>query len=184
VSGVSCDGSILIACTVAIGWRDSAQEFARILRRRGLDPDAVHDVEGAWQAFCEFMQLEVDGIDPEPDSDADGFIVQWGRYSWNDGRISLSFTRQLAAVEEVDLYDEVGPVLWQVSLTMMFDDSPELQGVDGVPTADTGFSFEPIGPERVAALAEARVFMQSHGPLHWLWQTIPARSGVVLDATD
>jgi hypothetical protein len=169
---------------VAIDWRDSAEEFARILNRRGLDPDAVDDVEGAWQAFCEFMQLNVDGIDLEPDSDADGFIVQWGRYSWNDDHISLSFTRQLASVENVDLYDKVGPVVWQVALTMLFDDPPQLQGVDGVPTADTGFSFEPIGPERLAALAEARVFMQSHEPLQELWQAIPARSRVVLDATD
>jgi len=183
-SGRPATSLILVACTVAIGWRDSAQEFARILDRRGPDQDAVHDVDRAWQAFCEFMQLDVDGIDPEPDSDADGFIVQWGRYSWNDGRISLSFMRQLASVEDVDLYDEVGPVLWQVSLTMLFDDSPQLQGVDGVPTGDTGFSFEPIGPQRVAALAEARVFIQSQEPLQELWQAIPARSTVVLDAAD
>jgi hypothetical protein len=27
------------------------------------------------------LQAEVDGIDPDPGADADGFIVQWGRYS-------------------------------------------------------------------------------------------------------
>jgi hypothetical protein len=78
-------------------WRDSAGTFAEILRRHGVDPEAVTDVEAAWCAFGEFLQVAVDGIDT--DADADGFLVQWGRYSWNDDRLSLSFTRQLAVVD-------------------------------------------------------------------------------------
>jgi hypothetical protein len=32
-------------------WRDSADSLDEILRRHGVDPEAVTDVEAAWRAF-------------------------------------------------------------------------------------------------------------------------------------
>lgn len=79
-------------------WRSAADELAHALRRHGVDPDVVTDVRMAWIAFREFAQVEFSGLDPTPESDADGLIAQWGRYSWNDHKLSLSFTRQLAVM--------------------------------------------------------------------------------------
>src|SRR5688500_18043879 len=106
-----------------IPWRTSADALAQILRRHGVEPAAVISVESAWLAFTEFLQVEVDGIDPHPDADADGFIVQWGRYSWNDKRLSLSFTRQIAIADGRDQENpDWHPEYWQIDLQMCFDD--------------------------------------------------------------
>jgi hypothetical protein len=56
--------------------------FAQILRQRGVEPDAVRDVQAAWDAFGEFLQIEIEGTEG-PKNDGDGFIVQWGRWDWN-----------------------------------------------------------------------------------------------------
>jgi len=53
--------------------------------------------ESAWRVFCAFLAVEVDGLETAPDSDADGFIVQWGRYSWNGGLPSLQFAVDVRA---------------------------------------------------------------------------------------
>ena len=81
---------------MGVGWRDSPEVLARPLREHGQDPNQVSDVEAAWQAFCSFLACPIDGLEPGPDRDADGFVVQWGRYGWTDRRPSLSFTRQMA----------------------------------------------------------------------------------------
>ena len=81
---------------MGVPWRSSADEFSRILREYGQEPTAGTDVAAAWRAFCEFLHVEIKGFVPEPDADVDGFIVQWGRYSWHGGRQCVSFTRQLA----------------------------------------------------------------------------------------
>lgn len=73
---------------MATHWKNSPETFALILRRHGLDPDAVDGVARAWSAFQEFVQVEIDGIEPAED-DGDGFIVQWGRWGWNDSRTGL-----------------------------------------------------------------------------------------------
>lgn len=80
---------------MGIAWRESPEVLVGLLRRHGLAPDRVDNVDVAWKAFCEFLAQPVDGLEPGPDSDADGFVVQWGRDSWHDRLPSLSFTRQI-----------------------------------------------------------------------------------------
>jgi hypothetical protein len=168
-----------------VPWRSSAEVFAQYLRSHGLDAADVVDADAAWQAFSEFLQVEIDGVDLDPDSDADGFIVQWGRYSWNGYRPSLAFTRQLAIVG-VDDRDGpcADPEYWQVSLEMRFDDEPDLAGIDALPEQDTGFNFAPIGPHRRAALAEMRTDMAGHAQLQAAWRTKPTDSELTLDRAD
>jgi hypothetical protein len=165
-------------------WRDSADAFANTLRRHGVEPDAVTNVEAAWCAFVEFLQLDIEDIEPA-DEDGDGFIVQWGRWSWNDHRPSLSMTRQLAVVDasSKDAYD-YQPELWQIVLTMLFDDRPELQRLEPPETSDTDFRFEPIGPMRSAALAEIHEQAQRHALVRALWAMRPASSQLTLESVD
>src|SRR6476661_4955882 len=114
------------------GWRDSPEVLTRLLREHGQDPSHVTSVEASWQAFRSFLASPVDGLEPDPQRDADGFIVQWGRYVWDDMRPSLTFTRQMAVNvkatwTESDWYQ---PEYWQVTLELIFDDAPALAGID------------------------------------------------------
>ena len=160
-----------------IAWRSSADTFAAILRSHGAEPDAVRDVETAWRAFGEFLQVEVDGVDPDPDADADGFILQWGRYSWHDERLSLSLTRHLAVTADDPEY----PEFWQVELTMCFADEPDLIGLETLEIQDTDFAFEPIGPQRTAALDGARAETQRYPQLRAVWRATPVSSSLSFD---
>ncbi|MFC4092650.1 hypothetical protein, partial [Micromonospora sp. GCM10011541] len=161
-----------------VPWRSSAEAFAQYLTSHGLEAAHVLDVEAAWQAFSEFLQVEIDGVDPDPDSDADGFILQWGHYSWNGHRPSLTFTRQLAIVGDGPCVD---PEYWQLSLQMRFDDGPDLTGIDALPEQDTGFNFAPIGPHRHAAVAEMRTHMEQHPQVQAAWRAKPTDSELTLD---
>ncbi|MFG2108837.1 hypothetical protein [Micromonospora chersina] len=153
--------------------------FAQILRRHGVEQDSVTDVDAAWGAFAEFLHLDIDGLDSAPDSDADGFIVQWGRRSWSDNRLILTFTRQLAIAEVGDHADPYcQPQLWQLSLAMVFDDEADLIGLDRLNVEDTGFRFAPIGPLRAAALVDTWAEMQLHAPIRAAWIATPASSGL------
>ncbi|MFC4040154.1 hypothetical protein ACFO1B_17125 [Dactylosporangium siamense] len=171
-----------------IPWRSSPDAFAQILRRRGVDPAAVTDVEAAWCAFGEFLDVEVDGVDP--DQDGDGFIIQWGRHSWNGGRLSLSLTRQLIVHHDPDPEDDEDGYeddyghdeFWQVDLTMCFDDEPDLAGLDDLEARDTGFTFDPIGPARTAALAGARADLERHPQLRAVWRATPVSSELSFDS--
>lgn len=168
---------------VAVGWRDSAEVLAGLLREHGQDPGSVVNVEAAWQAFRSFLSTPIDGLEPDPDSDADGFIVQWGRYGWNDRRPSLAFTRQMAVDvratwTETDWYQ---PELWQLNLELIFDDGPELATLT---TSDTGFDFSPPGPERDHAIRAVELEIQQHATLRAMWASIPARSKLDLDEAD
>jgi hypothetical protein len=167
-----------------IDWRSSAETLARLLHSHGAGADDIADVETAWQAFSEFLQVEIAGLDPDPDSDADGFIVQWGRYSWNHRRPSLTFARQLAVVVESCDHPDRQPELWQVNLEMLFDDSPDLVGIDALPRQDTGFDFAPIGPKRRAAVAELRTALARNPPLQAAWRATPVTSELTLDRAD
>ncbi|MEV1319973.1 hypothetical protein AB0J14_28285 [Micromonospora arborensis] len=121
----------------------------------------MDNVETAWKAFREFLAQPVDGLEAGLDSDADGFIVQWGRYSWHDQLPSLSFTRQLAVDvretwTETDWYQ---PEIWQVSLDLVVPDASALADLDQLDIQDTGFDFSPPGPERDRAIGEADVHL-------------------------
>ncbi|MEV1142317.1 hypothetical protein [Micromonospora sp. NPDC049799] len=168
-----------------VPWRSSVEVLAASLAGHGLDAANVVDVDSAWQAFSEFLQVELDGVDQDPDCDADGFIIQWGRHSWNGHCPSLTFTRQVAIV---DADDQDGTCTdseyWQVSLKMRFDDGPDLTGIGDPPEQDTGFKFAPIGPRRRAALTEVRADMDQHSPLRAAWHTTPTDSDLTLDRAD
>lgn len=116
----------LLPFAMPIPWRAAAESFEQFLGKHGLGPAAVTDVEAAWRAFVEFSQTEIDGIAPA-DEDGDGFIIQWGRHSWDNNRLGLTLTRQLAVVdpgEQIEADDPDWQHLWQVELTMAFDDEP------------------------------------------------------------
>ncbi|WP_200208810.1 hypothetical protein [Micromonospora coerulea] len=153
--------------------------FAQILRRHGVEQDSVTDVDAAWGAFAEFLQLDIYGVDATPDSDADGFIIQWGRRSWSDNRLILTFTRQLAIADVGDHDDPYWqPELWQLDLEMAFDDEADLTGLDSLGVHDTGFSFPPTGPLRAAALADTWAKAQRHAPVRAACIATPAGSSL------
>ncbi|MER6753592.1 hypothetical protein ABT235_05350 [Micromonospora echinofusca] len=162
-----------------IPWRSSLDAFAQILRRCGIEQSSVTDVQAAWGAFAEFLQLDIDGIDSALDSDADGFIAQWGRRSWADNRLILTFTRQIAIA---DLGDHDAPYrepeLWQLDFELAFDDDADLIGLDSLDVQNTGFRFAPTGPLRAAALADAWAEMQQHPPVRAAWVATPASSSL------
>jgi hypothetical protein len=160
--------------------------LAGLLREHGQDPNRVSSVEAAWQAFQSFLASRVDGLEPGPDSDADGFIVQWGRYGWTDRCPSLTFTRHMAVDvratwTESEWYQ---PEYWQVNLNLVFDDAPALADVDELEVADTGFYFSPPGPEQDRAFREVEWEIQQYPTLQALWASTPVRSGLDLDHAD
>jgi hypothetical protein len=168
---------------VGIAWRDSPESLVGLLRLHGLVPERVDNVEAAWKAFCEFLAQPVEGLESAPDSDSDGFIVQWGRYGWNDRLPGLSFTRQFAVDvratwTETDWYQ---PEYWQVSLEMVFPDAPALADLDQLNVQDTGFDFSPPGPDRDHAIDEAEWEVNLYPTLQALWASVPLRSTVTLD---
>jgi hypothetical protein len=168
---------------VGIAWRDSPGVLVELLRRHDLDPRQVDNVDLAWKAFCEFLAQPVDGLEPGPGSDADGFIIQWGRYGWHDRLPSLTFTRQFAVDvratwTETDWYQ---PEYWQVALDLVFPDAPRLADLDQLTVQDTGFDFSPPGPQRDHAISEAECEIRRHATLQTLWAGTPLRSAVTLD---
>jgi hypothetical protein len=173
----------LILDGVPVPWQSSAEVFGRLLRQHGVDPDAVADVHAAWAAFEEFLQTPLDGVVAGEDSDADGFIAQWGRWSWNENRPSLSFTRQLAIPDAED--PDWQPSLWQVELEMTFPDGPSLAGLDELNESSTGFSFEPIGTARSAEIASTRDhYLALYPQLRALFNTVPDKSTLSLQQVD
>ncbi|SDS92389.1 hypothetical protein [Actinoplanes derwentensis] len=148
------------------------ETFDRLLLNHHVHPENLGDVESAWLAFTEFTQTEIDHLDPAATTEADGFIVQWGRYSWIDRTAALTFTRRLA------LLTDDGPGCWQVSLDMRFP------GFHTLPTGDTGLDFTPVGPGRAAALAQIRATIKSLPQLYALWRAVPRRSTLTFELTE
>ncbi|WP_351226830.1 hypothetical protein [Streptomyces sp. NPDC002133] len=164
-----------------IPWRSSAEVFAQMLRQRGVEPDAVHDVNAAWDAFAEFLQIGIAGIE-SPGNDGDGFIVEWGEWDWNDDQPALSFGRLLA------VNDDGGrdgphwqPEYWKVELQLIFGDDPAWADLDSLGHQDTGFDYGAIGASRTAALGEMRRFIESYPQLTAMWRAEPARSDLTLE---
>ncbi|MFF3633124.1 hypothetical protein [Streptomyces sp. NPDC002250] len=155
--------------------------FARILRQHAVDPDAVRDVAAAWEAFGEFLQIEVQGIE-RPENDGDGFIVEWGKWGWNDNHPALSFSRLLAVSESDDRDDpDWQPEYWKVELQLIFAEDPAWADLDRLGHQDTGFDYDEIGAPRIAALGEMRQFIESYPQLAAMWRAEPTRSGLALE---
>ncbi|BEL06484.1 hypothetical protein Q0Z83_046750 [Actinoplanes sichuanensis] len=143
----------------------------------------MHDVAAAWRAFTEFLALPVDGLEPV-EHHADGFMVQWGRYSWNDGLPSVTFTREFAVdVRDTWTADEAWyqPEIWQVNLDMVFPDTPELAGLGGPGQGATGLDFSAPGPDRDRAVRAVEQRLAQHPALRTAWASNPTRSSVALD---
>jgi len=166
-------------------WKNSPEIFALILRSHELDPDAVDDVARAWSAFQEFVQVQIDGIEPAED-DGDGFIVQWGRWGRNDDRPALLFTRQFAVSDEDDRDDEFWqPERWSVELELFFADDPAWADLNKMAwTNSMGFDFDPIGPERAATLAQIATFIQTLPQVSAMWRATPVSSTLRLERAD
>jgi hypothetical protein len=170
----------LILGGVSVSWQSGVRVFETLLRQRGVDPDAVADVDSAWAAFEEFLQIPLDGLLTDEDSDSDGFIVQWGRWSWNDGLPSLVFTRQLAIPDGEDPHWQ--PSYWRVELEMTFPNDRGLAGLDELNESNTGFSFEPVGPARSAEIAATREhYLTIYPLLRTLFNATPTTSRLALE---
>jgi hypothetical protein len=157
-----------------IVWPAAAAAFEQILREHGIQPTAVTNVEAAWRAFVAFSQTDITGVVPA-DEDGDGLIVQWGRRSWYDNRLSLALTRQLAVANR-------DPQLWQVELAIAFDDEPALLALEhSLDDTSTDFRFDPIGPPRANALAEMRAQARQHALVRTMWTTVPVSSTLTFD---
>ncbi|MFE5186814.1 hypothetical protein [Streptomyces sp. NPDC056628] len=155
--------------------------FAQILRQRGIEPAAVRNVDAAWDAFGEFCQLEVDGIE-RPEDDGDGFIAEWGRWDWNDDQPSLSFGRLLAITGAEGRDDpEWQAEYWKVELQLVFAEDPAWADLDSLGRQDTGYDFDEIGAARTAALAEMRRSIHACPPLAAMWRAEPTRSELTLE---
>lgn len=163
-----------------IPWQSSVNVFAQILRERGADPDAVHDVELAWDAFGEFLQTEVEGVAP-PEQDGDGFIVQWGRWPWNDHQPSLTFGRQLAVTDPAGgSGSSPYPTYWHLQLQLIFNEDRAWADLDSLGRQHTGFEFDALGASRTAALESIRRDLEAYPQLTALWRTKPLRSDLSL----
>ena len=171
---------------MGVEWRDSPDVLARLLREHEQDPGRVDNVEAAWRAFRSFLGTVIDGLEIGPDCDADGFIVQWGRYGWNDRRPSLTFTRQLAVDVKAP---QTGPgwhqpEYWQVNLELVFDEVPAPADLDQLEMRDTGFDFSPPGPEQEHAFRKVESAVQQHPALQALWASTPVRSNLTFNEAD
>lgn len=163
----------MIPFAVPITWQAADEVFEDSLRRHGVRATSVSDVEAAWRAFVAFTQTELAGA-AAADEDGDGFIVQWGRHSWNGNRLALTLTRQLIPTDSGEL--------WQVHLEMAFDDEQELIVAEpGVDVADTEVRFDPIGPQRAAALAEVRDRARQQALVRAMWAATPVSSSLTFE---
>ncbi|MFB7289957.1 hypothetical protein [Actinacidiphila glaucinigra] len=162
---------------MSVPWRSAADVLAETLRRHGAAPDAVHDVGAAWDAFAEFLAVEVGGVE---EADGDGFIVEWGRWDWNDDLPALSFGRLLAVHDTGGDGDSAHrqPEYRKVELQLCFAEDPAWAELDDLGLQDTGFDHHVIGAPRRAALAETLRLIQSHPQLAAMWRATPVRSAV------
>ncbi|MFI8184043.1 hypothetical protein ACIF70_26485 [Actinacidiphila glaucinigra] len=158
--------------------RSAAEALSRTLRRHGAAPDAVSDVGAAWEAFAEFLAVEVEGVE---EADGDGFIAEWGRWDWNDDLPALSFGRLLAVRDTGGDAAHRQPEYWKVELQLCFAEDPAWAELHDLGLPDTGFDHHAIGAPRTAALAETLRLIQSCPQLAAMWRATPVRSAVTLE---
>ncbi|WP_371615248.1 hypothetical protein [Streptomyces sp. NBC_00454] len=172
---------------MSISWRSSAAAFEQSLARHGVAAGAC-TVEAAWAAFEEFVQISVEGIEG-PEDDGDGFIVEWGAWSWNGHRPALSLGRLLAVTGDDGDGDGDGddrndphwqPQYWKVELQVSFAEDPAWADLH-VKGGNSGFDHAAIGEPRAAALADARRFIEQDPLLGAMWRSAPIDLEVTLD---
>ncbi|MET7963173.1 hypothetical protein [Micromonospora zamorensis] len=175
--------SRLVFFGVLISWRDSADVLRDMLHQHDLDPNRVESPDAAWRVFRVFLSVDVDGLETAPDSDADGFAVSWGRYSWNDGLPSLSLSRHLVVDVSADWTETewYQPEYWRLSLDMVFPDQPTLADLDQLNAQDSGVYYERPGPGMNNALREVLWEVEQYPTLQALWASMPLRSAVDLE---
>ncbi|MFF3461020.1 hypothetical protein [Streptomyces sp. NPDC002619] len=181
LGGFRATRAAAIGSRMPIPWRSSTEAFAQILRQRGVEPDAVRNVETAWDAFVEFLQIEIEGIEGA-ENDGDGFIAEWGRWGWNGDQPALSFARLLAVTDAGECEDSHGqPEYWKVELQLIFAENPAWNDLDGIGFHDTGFDYDEIGEPRIAALLEMRRFIESYPQLAAMWRAGSIRSNLTFE---
>jgi hypothetical protein len=75
--------------------------------------------------------------------------------------LGVSFTRQPAVASNCDCGDfHEQPGYCQVGLTLIFDDAAGLAVLKNGHESNIGFYFEPAGPRRDTAIAEAEQYQQ------------------------
>ncbi|GAB3163770.1 hypothetical protein [Microbispora hainanensis] len=159
-----------------IDWRDAPDLLAEILRQHGQTPGAITDTRAVWAAFAEFAQTKLNGIAIQPNSDSDGFILQWGRWSWSGHRPSMSFIRQVAVPRDDDQFGSV-VAHWQIELVLFYEESAVLSLH---PNQDTGFYFPTCNDEWRAALMEAQDFP----PFQAVIESAPVGNSLTLEPAD
>ncbi|NUR74175.1 MAG: hypothetical protein HOU81_25480 [Hamadaea sp.] len=157
-----------------------------MLRQQGHDPDRVGSPEAAWPVFRAFLAMDLDGLETSEGTDADGFAISWGRYSWNDDLPSLSFERYMAVDVPADWTETewYQPEYWRLDLDMIFADSPAFSDIDKLNTQDSGIYYERSRPAMETALREALWEIEQHPTLRALWTSTPMRSTIDLERND
>lgn len=164
-------------------WRDGREVFARLLRQHGADPDHVGSVAAAWDAFQDFAQVELAGVEPGEDGEALG--IGWGVSSWNDELPALYFARHLAVIDLGNRDDEFWqPQYWSVDLELLFAEHPSWEGLNEMAWRGSEAYYAPIGSARAASLTEAAEYARSFPQVAALWQATPIRSNLSLERAD
>jgi hypothetical protein len=147
----------------------------------GLIPHAIRDVNAAWKAFGEFLQDEIEGIE-RSEEDGDGFIVEWGRWDWNDDQPALSFGRLLAVNDAGERDDPHWQAeYWELELQLVFTEDPAWADLDRIGFQSTGFDYNEIGEPRIASLAEICRVIESYPQLAAMSRAQPISSDLALD---
>ncbi|MEO3815258.1 hypothetical protein ABGB21_01350 [Plantactinospora sp. B24E8] len=157
-------------------WPDSADVLRNLLRDHGLDPNRVESPESAWRVFRAFLAVEIDGLKPEPDGNADRFAVSWGRYSWNDELPTLAFKRYLTVCAAPPAWRH--PEEWRLDLHMVFPDLPAFADVGQLNTQSSGVYHRRPGSAMDDVVREALWEVERYPALQAIWTTTPLRSSI------
>ncbi|MEU9234491.1 hypothetical protein [Streptomyces subrutilus] len=77
------------------------------------------------------------------------------------------------------------PQRWNVELELFFADAPAWADLGDMAWTDSmGFDFDPIGPERSAALVQIAAFIESLPQVSAMWGSIPVGGALGLERAD